>query len=99
MPNPVTDPPASQETGNTAPKGPTGTPPEDPKVFPYASETPDKAQTLEGEAANISHDYTLSDEGEGDNISGNKELRKDGEDEDENNSKREKWPLQPKTAE
>jgi hypothetical protein len=93
------EPPASQETGDIAPKGPTRTPPEDPEVLPNASETPDIVQTPEGEVAHISQDYTLTDEGERDNISGNKELRKDGEDEDENNSKRAKGPLQPETAE
>ena len=55
-------------------------------------------QTHEGDAANISLDYKLSEEGEGDNISGDKELRKDGKDEDENNSKRAKVPLPSETA-
>jgi hypothetical protein len=54
-------------------------------------------QTQEGDAANISLDYTLSEEGEGDTISGNKELRKDGEGEDDNNSKSSKVPLPTET--
>jgi hypothetical protein len=54
--------------------------------------------TPEGEATEISWDFTLSEEGEGDNISGNKELRKDGDDEDENTSKRAKGPLQSPTT-
>ena len=68
---------------------------------PYSrtqSEIPDKVHTHEGDAANISMDYTLSEEGEGDNISGNKELRKDGVDEDENSSKRAKGPLPTETT-
>ncbi len=99
VPNPATGLPASQETGDTASKGPTGTIPEDQKILLEASETPDKVNTPDGEAAEISQDYTLSEEGEGENISGNKELRKEGDDEDESNSKRIKGPLQPPTAE
>jgi len=91
-------PPASQETRDTAPKSSSGTPSEDPEVLPEASETPDKVNTPEGEATEISWDFTLSEEGEGDNISGNKELRKDGDDEDENTSKRAKGPLQSPTT-
>jgi hypothetical protein len=72
LPNPATGLPAPQETGDTTPKDPTGTLPEDPEILPEASETPNKVNTLEGEAAEISQDYTLSEEGEGDNISGNK---------------------------
>jgi hypothetical protein len=99
MPDPATGLPASQETGDTAPKGSSGTLPEDPKILPEASETPDKVNTPKEENAEISHDFTLSEEGDGDNISGNKELRKEGNDEDENNSKRAKGLPQPPAAE
>jgi hypothetical protein len=47
--------------------------------------------TPEGEASELSHDYTLSEEGEGENISGSKELRDDNP-EEENNMKRAKGP-------
>jgi len=62
-------------------------------------QTPDKVTTPEGDVAEVSLDYTLSEEGEGDNISGNKELRDDAEHEDENNSKRPKLPLNPVATE
>ena len=84
---------ATNKTGDTTPKGPTGTLLESPEVLPDASEIPDNVQTQEGDAANISLDYTLSEEGKRDNISDNKEFRKDGEDEDENSSKRAKGLL------
>ncbi len=84
LPFPAAEPLATQEKVDTTHKGPTGSPSEDQEVLPYASETLYNVQTLEGEAANISHDYKLSEEGEGDTITGNKELRKEGEDEDEN---------------
>jgi hypothetical protein len=99
LPNPSTEPPATQETGDTTPKGPTKTPNEDPKILLDATKTPDNIQTPEEEATNVSYDYTLSEEGEGDNIIGNKELHKDGTDEDENNLKRAKGLLQIETAE
>jgi hypothetical protein len=99
LPTPGTEPPATQETEDTAPKGPIGSPSEDLEVFLDASETPDNMQTPEEEVANVSHDYSLSEEGEGDNISGNKELCKEGEYENENSSKRAKRPLQPETVE
>ena len=59
----------------------------------------DKVATPEGDVAEVSLDYTLTDEGEGDNINGNKELRDEAEHEDENNSKRPKVPLNPDPAE
>jgi hypothetical protein len=99
MPNLVTGLPASQETGDTAPKGPTGTRTEDQEILPEASATPKKENTPEGEASEIPQDFALSEEGEGDTISGNKELRKEGDDEDENNSKRAKGPPQAPAAE
>ena len=55
----------------------------------------DKVTTPEGDVANVSLYYTLSEEREGDNISGNKELRDAKEHEDENISKRPKVPLPP----
>ncbi len=89
-PNPATEPPAPQETGDTTPKSPIGTQPEDLEVLPDARVIPYNMQ--EGEAATTSLDCTLSEEGEGDNINGNKKLRKEEEDEDENSSKRAKVP-------
>ena len=74
LPNPVVEPPATHERWDTTPKGPIGTLLEDPKVLPNASEIPDNVQTHEGDATNISMDFTISEEGEGDNINGNKEL-------------------------
>jgi hypothetical protein len=70
----------------------------DPKILPEA-ETPDKVTTPEGDVAEVSLDYTLSEEGEGDNISGNKELRDEAEHVDENISKRLKKPLNPDATE
>ena len=96
--NPFVEPPATHERGDTTPKGPTETLLEDQEVLPNARQIPYNVQTQEGDAANISLDYTLSEEREGDNISGNKELRKDGADEDENNSKKAKGPLQTETT-
>ena len=61
-------------------------------------DTTDKVNTPEGDVAEVSLDFTLSEEGEGDNISGNKELRCEIEHEDETNSKRPKVPLHPPTA-
>jgi hypothetical protein len=44
-------------------------------------------------------DYTLSEEGEGGNISGNKDLREYGDREGENNSKKTKGSLNPRSTE
>ncbi len=55
-----------------------------------------KENTPEGDVADISQYYTLSDEGEGENISGNKDLRDEQDIEDETNSMRPKVP-QPRT--
>ena len=88
QPNPLTGIPASQEMGDTAPQGPTGTQTEDLEILL------EKVNTPKGEVTELSQDYTLSEEGEGNNINGNKELRKEGDDEDENNSKRAKVPPQ-----
>jgi hypothetical protein len=93
MPNPITGLLDSQETGDTAPKGPTRTQTADSEILL------EKVNTPEGDASEISQDFTLSVEGEGDNISGNKELRKEGDDEDENISKRAKGPPQAPAAE
>ena len=71
----------------------------DPEELPNAVDTIDKLNTPEGDAANVSLDFTLSEEGEGDNISGNKDFRGESEHEDETNSKRPKAPLHPPTAE
>jgi hypothetical protein len=51
--------------------------------------------TPEGDVAEVSLDYTLSEEGVEDIINGNKELRGEGEHEDETNSKRPNVPLHP----
>ena len=56
-------------------------------------ETTGKVAAPEGDVAEISLDYTLSEEGEGDNISGNKELREEGDNADESISKRPKGSL------
>ena len=40
----------------------------DPKILPKAEQTIDKVTTPEGDVAEVSLDYTLTDEGEGDNI-------------------------------
>ena len=88
-------PPAAQETRDTAPKDPTGTSLENPEILPESGKTTDKVNTLKRDVAEISQDYTLSEEGEGDTISGNKELRNEGETEDKNNSKRANGPLHP----
>ena len=93
MSNPVTGLLASQELGDTAPKGPSGTQTEDPKILP------EKVNIPEGDASEILQDFTLSGQEEGANISGNKELRKKGDEEDEHNSKRAKGPPQAPTAE
>jgi hypothetical protein len=77
---------------------PTQIPETDPKILPD-SVTTHKVTTPEGDVAEASLDYTLSEEGEGDNISGNKELRDEAEHEDENNSKRLKQPLNAKATE
>ena len=83
---------------NTAPKAnlpdPTQTKDKDPEILPDTAET-EKVTTPEGDVAEISMDYTLSEEGEGegDNISGNKELRGETANEDETDSKRLKQPL------
>ena len=77
MPIPATRLPASQETEDTAPKGPTRTLPEDPEILLEAGEIPDKVNTPEGEAVEFSQDYTLSEDGEGDNINGKQKLRKE----------------------
>ncbi len=71
----------------------------DPEILPEAGNTTYKENTPEGDVAEASHDYTLSEEGEGDSISGNKELRGEGEHEDETNSKRPKVPLHPPVVE
>jgi len=42
LPNPATGLPAPQETGDTTPKGPSGTLPEDSKFLLEASEAPEK---------------------------------------------------------
>ena len=98
-PNSTTRHPTSaQDTGDTAAKDPTGTPPEDPEILQEAGETTEKSNAPEGDAEEISQDYTLSEEGEGDNIGGNKELRNEEDNEDENNSKKTKGPLYPPTA-
>jgi hypothetical protein len=65
---------------------PTQIPETDPEILPDI--TADKVTTPEGDVAEASMDYTLSEEGEGDNISGNKELRGEAQHEDENISKR-----------
>ena len=83
----------AHDTGDTAPKYPTGTPLEDPEIFPKAGETTNKGNTPKADDTEIPQDYTLSDEGEGDNINGNKELRNEGDNEDENNSERAKRSL------
>ena len=70
----------------------------DPEIL-LDSETPYKVTTPEGDVAEVSLDYTLTEEGEGDNITGNKELRDEAEHEDENNSKRLKLPLNPDAPE
>ena len=70
-----------------------------PGDTPRGREYDKKVNTLEGDTAQVSLDYTLSEEGEGDNISGNEELRGETEHEDETNSKRPKVPLQPPTTE
>ena len=75
------------------PKAPQRPHSKDLEVLPNACEIPNNVQTPEGDAANTSLDYTLSEEGEGDNINDNKELRKNGEDEHDNSSKRAKVPL------
>ncbi len=93
MPNPATGLPSSQETGDTAPKGPIGTQTANPKILP------EKVNTLEGDASEISQELKLSEEGEGDNISGKIILRKEGDDEDEKKSKRAKGPPQAPAAE
>ena len=49
----VTEPPATQETRGTTPKGPIGSPTQDPEVLPNASEIPYNVETQEGDAANI----------------------------------------------
>ena len=69
-------------------------PDKDPEILPDTAET-EKVTTPEGDVAEISMDYTLSEEGEGegDNISGNKELRGETANEDETDSKRLKQPL------
>ncbi len=58
-----------------------------------------QSKHLEGDVAEISLDYTLSEEGEGDNINGSKELRNEGDNKDKNNSKRLKGSIQPPTEE
>ena len=67
---------------------PTQIPAKDPEIL-HETATTDKITTPEGEVAEVSMDYTLSEEGEGDNISGNKELRDEAEHEDETISKSE----------
>ena len=47
----------------------------DPEILPEAGETTYKVTTPEGDVADASTVYTLSEEGEGDNTNGNKELR------------------------
>ena len=59
----------------------------------------EKVTAPEGDVADVSPDYTLSEEGEGENISGNKELRNEADLEDESSSKRPKVPLSPATKE
>jgi hypothetical protein len=71
----------------------------DPEILPEAGQLTKKQITPEGDVAEVSQDYTLSEEGEGDNISGKKELRDEAQHEDENNSKRPKVPLHPDIAE
>ena len=72
---------------------------QNPELLPEIGNTIDKVNTLEGDIAEVSLDYTLSEEGEGDNISGNKELQGETKHEDETNSKRPKVPPQPPTTE
>jgi hypothetical protein len=69
----------------------------DLEIIPKDGQTTEKVITPEGDVAEVSLDYTLS-EGEGDNISGNKKLRDEVEHEDGNNSKMPKVPLHPVTA-
>jgi cytoskeletal protein RodZ len=71
---------------------PTQNPDKDPEILPDTSKT-EKVTTPEGDVAEASMDYTLSEEGDVDNISGNKELRGEAQHEDENISKRLKQPL------
>ena len=55
----------------------------------------DNVDTPEGNVADVSLDYTLTDEGKGHNINGNKQKHNDGDTKDETNLKRPKVPLQP----
>jgi hypothetical protein len=87
-------PPANTTTKDKLPD-PSQIPAVDPEILPEAEQTTYKVTTTEGDVAEVSLDYTLTDEGEGDNINGNKELRDGAEHEDENNSKRTKVPLNP----
>jgi hypothetical protein len=70
---------------------------QDPEILPEARDTTTRVNTLEGDVADTSLDFTLSEKGEGDNISGNNELRATKH-EDETNSKRLKTPLHPPTS-
>ena len=47
---------------------PSQTPAVDPEILPEAEQTTNKVTTPEGDVAEVSLDYTLTDEGEGDNI-------------------------------
>ena len=90
-----TPPPSVDTTGTRTHPDPNQTPTVDPEILPEAGETIEKLHTPEGDVAEISLDYTLSEEREGDNISGNKELKDEGDLEDASNSKRPKGPLPP----
>ena len=55
----------------------------DPEILLEARDMTARANTPQGDVAESSLNFTLSEEGEGDNVSGNKELRGEAEHEDE----------------
>ena len=81
LPPPLKDPTSEDKLLDS-----TQLPESDPEILPEAEHTKDKVTTPEGDIADASLDYTLSEEGEGENISGNKELRNEADPEDESNS-------------